>query len=102
MDIKEAIAFVKAAGYTVTKKAEKKLRTVGPTFAASWSDGVVTRMSIHTHDEKPDVQRAVRVSKAAYDSRTKGLGFAKLQAGHFERAGLILSRYEAKELARHL
>lgn len=87
MDLKTALEMVKAAGYRVTKPAAKKLKTVGPTFVAYWSDQVVTRMSIHTTDEKPDVERAIRVSRAAYESRTKYKGTAKLVRGHFERGG---------------
>jgi hypothetical protein len=105
MDISEALAVVKAAGYRVTKPTEKKLKTVGPTFVAQWSDGIVTRMSIYTHDEKPDIGRAVRVSKAAYDSRTKGNGLARPDHGWFERAGVVVGiqpRYDAKELGKYL
>ena len=105
MDLIQALAIVKAAGYRVSKPAEKKLKTVGPTFVALWSDGVFTRMSIHTHAEKPDVGRAVRVSKAAYDSRTKGLGFATISCGWFERHGSMVGAhgvYQAEQLRGHL
>ncbi len=88
--LQDAIAMVKAAGYTVSKKREKKLKTVGPTFVAHWVDGQVTRMSIHTMDEAPDLRRAVRVSFAAYMSRTKEEGLPLLKSGHFERNGEIL------------
>ena len=102
MSLEEAIKMVKAAGYRVTKPAEKKHRTVGPTFEARWSDGIITRMSIYTTDENLDVGRAVRVSAAAYDSRTKGLGLARLESGHFDRAGQIIKTYEGKQLRGYL
>lgn len=100
ISLADAIAIVKAAGYNVTKPRAKKtqLTTVGPTFVANWSDGIVTRMSIHTSDEKPDLGRALRVSAAAHDSRTKGLSFAQITSGHFERAGKVLHSYSAEQL----
>ncbi len=100
MDLAMAIAIVKAAGYTVTKPRAKrvKLTKVGPTFVADWSDGIRTRMSIHTNDEKPDLERAIKVSRAAYESRTKGLGFATMTQGTFERDGETLHHYGPREL----
>lgn len=96
ISLADAIKMVKAAGYTVTKQRAKKVKlaTVGPTFVANWSDGVQTRMSIHTNDEKPDLRRAIRVSHAAYDSRTKGWGFASIVSDHFERGGKVLHRFD--------
>ena len=41
---------------------------------AKWSDGVVTRMGIHEVAPSDLVQRAIRVSYAAYRSRTKYRG----------------------------
>lgn len=101
-ELAQAIALVKSAGFNVSKPRAKKLTTVGPTFVANWSDGVVTRMSIHTNDMRPDVGRAVRVSAAAYDSRTKGLGVARLESGSFERGGKVLHTYAGAELRPHL
>jgi len=98
MSLQEAIELVKANGYTVRKKSisrKKALETVGPTFVANWNDGVVTRMSIHTRDENPDLGRAVRVSRAAYESRTKGRGIAKVIVdGYFTRDGELIHKYD--------
>src|SRR4051812_43838586 len=103
MELQEAIALVKASGFTVSKPREKKLKTVGPTFVAHWLDGVVTRMSIHTTDENPDFRRAIRVSHAAYESRTKGLGFSTMiTEGHFMRGNKTLSSIWLTDAADYL
>lgn len=98
MTLEEAIKLVKAAGYTVSKPRTRKLNHVGPTFVAHWSDGVITRMSIHTTDEKPDLERALLVSLAAYESRTRRQGLARIVEGRFERAGNVLRTYDASQL----
>ena len=38
-------------------------------FAAKWSDGLETRMSVYTTVDNLDVARGVAVSRAAYSSR---------------------------------
>ena len=105
MQLDEAIAMVKAAGYTVRKQVisrKKALSKVGPTFVARWTDGEVTRMTIHCTDEKPDLGRAVRVSWAAYDARTKGQGFARaIEKGYFERDGIPLHEYAMVSVFDH-
>ena len=97
MQLSEAIAMVKAAGYTVRKQVisrKKALSKVGPTFVAKWMDGEVTRMSIHCTDDNPDLVRAVRVSWAAYQSRTKGQSICHvIQDGRFERDGQCIHAY---------
>lgn len=96
IDLKEAIALVKAAGYKVSKPritSRSVLKTVGPTFVANWADDITTRMSIHTPDDNLDLKRAVRVSLAAYLSRTKGRGTAHIDQAHFERDGRVLAAY---------
>lgn len=104
VSIAEATALLRAAGYTVSKKkaSNKKPNGVGPTFVAHWTDGVTTRMSICTPDHNPDMGLGVRVSQAAYDSRTKGLGYATIKSGHFERDGRVLRSYSERELAEFL
>jgi hypothetical protein len=68
---------------------------LGLVFQAEWSDGITTRMSVFCDGGEPDLGRAVRVSRAAYESRTKGNGLAEqIIAGHFERDGLVLRRYQ--------
>ena len=76
----------------------------GPTFVATFSDGVVTRMSTFCEDGKLDLGRGIRVARAAYESRRKQPSPA-LIAGHFETppcdgsAAVVLRRYTVGELA---
>lgn len=107
MNLQDAIKMVKEAGYSVRKPAQKRkssLTTVGPTFAAVWHDGenTVTRMSIHCADEALDVQRAARVSHAAYQSRFKGARNCTVLDGHFERDGEVLASYPNMDIGKYL
>ena len=108
MDIKEAIAFLKEAGYSVTKPRQRKskLTCVGPTFRAVWPDGEVTRMTIHCNDESPDIKRAVRVSWAAYESRCRRLNRTAIPDhiidGSFERDGVALHNYTDIDVPAYL
>jgi hypothetical protein len=77
----------------------------GPTFVATFSDGVVTRMSTFCEDGKLDLGRGIRLSRAAYTSRLKQPPPAMI-AGHFEvppngdgSAAVILRSYTPDELA---
>jgi hypothetical protein len=42
-----------------------------PTFVAKFADGVVTRMTCYPKDAPLDVERGIKLSRAAYESRTK-------------------------------
>jgi hypothetical protein len=71
-----AIVLVKAAGFRVVKSRQRQYRRkgknkdrVGPTFAAKFADGTVTRMTTFTSLEALDWGRGERLSIAAYQSR---------------------------------
>jgi hypothetical protein len=42
-----------------------------PTFVAKFADGVVTRMTCHCEPDQLDVQRGIKLSRFAYETRTK-------------------------------
>jgi hypothetical protein len=42
-----------------------------PTFVARFSDGITTRMTCHCAPDQFDLQRGIKLSRAAYASRTK-------------------------------
>ena len=70
--IDEAIAFVKAAGYHVSKpKNPEPKKRVGPTFVAEFADGTVTRMSTFTSLNKLDWSRGEYMARHAWASRRK-------------------------------
>ena len=70
----------------------------GIVFEATFDDGVKTRMSVFTSPTRLDLTRAIRLSIAAYTSRTK-CPAVPIVAGHFEsHDGEILRRYDADEL----
>jgi transcriptional regulator with XRE-family HTH domain len=98
--IDEALAIVKAAGYRVSKlKPKKDKGRVGPAFAATFSDGTQTRMSVSTALDKLDWERGVRLSQAAYQSRcrTHVLPLPPIIAAHFEQDGKVLATYPNEE-----
>jgi len=67
---------------------------MGPTFVAKFSDGEITRMTTHCTPTKLDPGRGIRLSRAAYKSRT-GRPAPAIVEGHFEKHdGEILKRYE--------
>jgi hypothetical protein len=70
-----------------------------PIFVGTFADGVKTQMTTW-HDptaKSLDLGRAIRLSKAAYGSRTKKQP-PPLSEGHFERDGVVLQTYTADEL----
>jgi hypothetical protein len=86
----------------------------GIVFQAIWDDGQKTRMSVfcesdpqslgplHDHGALLNLGRAVRVSWAAYQSRTKGQGRSYLiKQGQFERNGLVLEKCEDINICDH-
>jgi hypothetical protein len=93
MNIEDAIACLKAAGYRVSKPKSKVKDRVGPTFVATFSDGQITRMSTFTSLANLDRGRGVRLSQAAYESRMKQAAPAIIEA-HFEQDGVVLERYQ--------
>jgi hypothetical protein len=93
MNIEDAIACLKAAGYRVSKPKPKVKDRVGPTFVAWFADGQVTRMSTFTSLANLDRGRGIRLSQAAYESRMKQAAPAIINA-HFEQDGVVLERYQ--------
>ena len=74
MNLEDAIACLKANGYTVSKRrvSRRKKDRVGPTFVARFADGQVTRMSCYCEsDEKLDWTRGTILAQAAWQSRAK-------------------------------
>jgi hypothetical protein len=71
-------------------------------FAARWSDGIETKMSVYTTVDELDVARGVAVSRAAYSSRRRvpitDIAATIVQA-RFEKGGEVLRTYAAEELA---
>jgi hypothetical protein len=75
---------------------------VGPTFHAVWPDGTVTRMTTHCDDQKLDVGRGVRLSWAAYQSRTKGRGLdLHIKHAQFERDKKVLQTYTDLDITEY-
>jgi len=68
-------------------------------FIADFSDGEVTRMTVHTPLDKLDVGRGVRLARHAYRSRTKKEPGAIINA-HFEKDGMLLRKYAGGDLSR--
>ena len=68
-----------------------------PTFVATFADGEVTRMTVFGTPDDVDVERAKRLARYAYESRTKKTPPAFLKA-HFEQAGVVFRAYSAVEL----
>ena len=79
-----------------TKKKAEPL-SGSPTFVATFEDGVVTRMTVFGTPDDVDVERAKRLARYAYESRTKKTPPAFLKA-HFEQAGVVFRAYSAVEL----
>jgi hypothetical protein len=71
--------------------------TTGRIFEAHFADGTVTRMSVYTSLTRLDLPRAIKLSRAAYESRTKQPAVA-IVAGRFETDGEILRVYSVDEL----
>jgi hypothetical protein len=71
-------------------------------FAARWSDGIETRMSVYTTIGELDVARGVAVSHAAYSSRRHvlmGEITATIVQACFEKDGVVLRTYAAGNLS---
>ena len=73
----------------------------GPVFTAVFEDGVQTKMSVYSGLDPLDLERAIKVSRAAYSSRTKKPMAAapRIVAALFEdREGVLLASYTADQL----
>jgi hypothetical protein len=102
----EAIVFLRAQGYRVTKPKPKVVKDrVGPTFVATFADGEVTRMSIFTSLSSLDYGRGIRLAQAAYESRARRRAngtnaiVPPIVAAHFEQDGMTLANYGQQQLA---
>jgi hypothetical protein len=98
MDIKEALAVVRAAGYRVTKPKEKKavVSQVGPTCVVEFADGTVCRMSTWAGRTALDWDRGIANCVAAYEVRHSARSRREVSAPpivnlHFERDGKVLA-----------
>jgi hypothetical protein len=56
---------------TKKRRPSSKAWKRSPTFVAKFADGVVTRMSCHCSPDQLDLQRGIKLSEAAYTSRTR-------------------------------
>src|SRR6266702_7313405 len=99
-DTKVALAIVKAAAYRVSKPRAKKAKgRVGPTFVAHFADGQMTRMSTFTSLEKLDVERGIKLSHAAYETRRRlkqtgtNAVVPPIVSAHFEQDDKVLATY---------
>jgi hypothetical protein len=87
------------ARWWVMPKTKKQAAPLfgSPTFVATFADGEVTRMTVFGTPDDVDLERAKRLARYAYESRTKKTPPAFLKA-HFEQAGAVFRAYSAVEL----
>ena len=67
------------------------------TFVAVFEDGETTRMTTFQKTKALDLDRGVRLARAAYESRTKQTPPPIVEA-RYERDGETLESYERKQL----
>ena len=67
------------------------------TFVAVFEDGEITRMTAFQKTKALDLDRGVRLARAAYESRTKQTPPPIVEA-RYERDGETLESYERKQL----
>ena len=92
---------VRSNGYRVTKPRPKAVKDrVGPTFAAEFADGTITRLSTFTSLAALDVGRGVRIAQAAWQSRHRHQKTKppRIVAAHFEQDGKRLATYTPAQL----
>jgi len=84
----------------VAPKARKTKGSVGPTFVCEFSDGQVTRMSTFTSLTKLDLERGLRLSRAAYEARARRFHRSlppvppPIVCARFEQDGKTLAAYD--------
>jgi hypothetical protein len=74
--------------------------STSPTFVAEFENGdsvVITRMTVHTPNDRLNLTRGVRLARAAYESRTK-LPAPAIVSAHYERDGEVIESYERELL----
>jgi hypothetical protein len=73
---------------------------VAPTFVARFSDGIVTRMTCHCARGNLNLRRGIVMSRAAYESRTKGKEPPPIVEARFQTPdGKILCEYDNEAIA---
>jgi hypothetical protein len=73
---------------------------VAPTFVARFSDGIVTKMTCYCAHGNLDLRRGIVLSRAAYESRTKGKKPPPIAKAHFQTLdGVVLREYDDKAIA---
>jgi hypothetical protein len=87
MNLEQALACVKAAGFRVSKPKPRKQSRVGPTCVTQFADGSVYRMTTHTNEERLDYARGQKLCAWAWASRHKHDCVPPIVAVHFERDG---------------
>jgi hypothetical protein len=71
-----------------------------PTFVCQFSDGVVTKMTIHCTPGKLGLRRGIALSRIAYQSRTKGKQPPPIANARFQTLdGVVLREYDHKAIA---
>src|SRR5262249_1009562 len=84
-------------------KARKTKGSIGPTLVCEFSDGQVTRMSTFTSLTKLDLERGLRLSRAAYEARARRSHGSlppvppPIVRAHFEQNGKTLAAYDAQD-----
>jgi hypothetical protein len=96
LNLEQAIAAVRAAGYRVSKPRPKRQSVKGPTCVVQFADGTITRMTTHCPNGKLDFGRGERLAIAAYESRARQWPTGTnaitppIASLHFERDGQVL------------
>jgi hypothetical protein len=73
-----------------------------PTFVAKFADGVVTRMTCHPDKDPLDIKRGIKLSQAAYESRTKMAPPLIIEARFVEPfSDIVIQQYGFDKLEHH-
>lgn len=101
MELQNAIAMVKAAGFRVTRPGRPKIAKDQrfPTFVARFKNGEVVRMTTFTALGKLDRARGERLAKAALGVRAETRGAPALVFTTFERSWFELDGKRLREAA---
>jgi hypothetical protein len=72
--------------------------TASLTCVVTFADGEITRMTVWSASGKADLDRGIKLARAAYESRRKRFPPA-ITAVHFEADGVALVPYTTEEIA---
>jgi hypothetical protein len=99
MELEQALALVKAAGFRISKpRAPKAESQRGPTCVVQFADGEICRMTTYS-PKALDYDRGIRQCQAAWLLRLTGTAMGDLtqtppvKSCHFERDGHVIARY---------